>query len=175
MDDTPTVLESAKPHTLADELKRWIVSVLVLAMGVYFFLNVGHYTLLDNFDLIIHEAGHAIISFLGETIYFLGGTLMQIIVPVLLFAFCFYNTLLKSMQLSLAFLGQNLINISVYAGDASTKKLRLFGPPGAKHDWNFVLSKYGILDWDQDIAMFFLVAAGLVFLFAIILPLLVKD
>lgn len=167
--------EGATTYSKADEVKKWIVSLFVLFIGVYLVVNRGHYTYLDNFDLIIHEAGHVILQWFGETIYFLGGCIMQIIVPGLLIAFCFYNRLIKSLQLCFAWLGQNLINISVYAGDARTMRLPLFGPHGAKHDWNFILSKYNILDWDQGIATCFICLAILSFIVAIVIPYFVKD
>jgi hypothetical protein len=167
--------EGAQTYSRVDEVKKWLVSFIILLLGGYLVYTRGHYTYLDNFDLIIHEAGHVILQWFGETIYFLGGCIMQIIVPSLLIIFCFYNRLIKSLQFSFALLGQNFINISVYAGDAQTKSLHLFGPPGAKHDWNFILTKYNILDWDSDIAMAFMVLAVISFLVAIITPYFVKE
>jgi hypothetical protein len=83
--------------------------------------------------------------------------------------------LIKSLQLCFAWLGQNFINISVYAGDAQAKSLPLFGPHGAKHDWNFILGKYNILEWDYEIAMAFMVLAVLSFLVGILIPRFLKD
>ena len=37
---------------------------------------------LDNVNLIFHEAGHPIFSFFGEFMMFLGGSLMQLLVPI---------------------------------------------------------------------------------------------
>ncbi len=169
------MLEGAKSYTATDIMKRWIFSLLIIPIAYYFLSNQGHYTLIDNFDLIIHEPGHLIFSFFGETILMLGGTLMQLILPSLLILYGLRAHKLIWTQLSMCFLAQNLINISVYAGDAVAMKLRLLGPPGAKHDWHYLLMKYNMLDMTDDVAMFFLVMAGITFLIAILAPLYIKD
>ncbi len=175
MDFKPTIIESATTYTKLDVIKSWIPSVIVGLAGAYFLSSRGEYSYLDAFDLLVHEAGHVIFSFLGETIYFLGGTLMQLIVPILLLIFCFSNRLYKLFQIITIMLGQSFLNISVYVGDAQTMKLRLFGPPGAKHDWNFLLTKYDILASCGDFEIAFVVCAVMVFLGGMIMPLFFKE
>ena len=169
------MLDGAKVYTTKDKILSWVPSVIIIPVAIYFLSNYGSYTLIDNFDLIIHEAGHAIFSFFGETIYILGGTLMQIIVPSLLIAYGLLSMKRTIFQVTVCLLAQNLINISVYAGDAMTQKIRLFGPPGVKHDWHGILLKYNMLDYTDDISMFFLVMAGIMFLIAILSPLFIKE
>ncbi len=169
------MLEGAKTYSLMDRLTRWIFSLIIIPVAYYFLSNQGNYTFIDNFDLIIHEPGHLFFSFMGDTLHMLGGTLMQLILPSLLILYCLRAHKIFWTQLSMCFLAQNLINISVYAGDAVTMKLHLFGPPGAKHDWHYLLMKYNMLDMTEDIAMFFLAMAGITFLIAILAPLYIKD
>jgi hypothetical protein len=149
-------------------------TVLIAGAAVYFISIRGEYTLIDNFDLIIHEAGHALLRIFGETIHMLGGTLMQIMIPSLLLIYAFKNRMTVFGQLTLLLLSQNFINISVYAADAQDRKLRLFGPPGAKHDWYFLLTKYDILEYHQDIAMGFVVCACLGVVFILLYPYIIK-
>jgi len=61
--------------------KKWITSLFLIASTIYFIMNWGNYTLIDNANLIIHEAGHFFFSFFGEFIHAAGGTLMQILFP----------------------------------------------------------------------------------------------
>jgi hypothetical protein len=96
-------------------------------------------------------------------------------VPVLLMIYAFRASYLYIFQIATTFLGQNFINISVYAGDAQTQKLHLFGPPGAKHDWHTLLLKYNLLESTDDIAMFFIMVSVIIFLIAILAPLFIKD
>jgi hypothetical protein len=158
-----------------DRLARWVFSLIIIPVAYYFLSNQGHYTWIDNFDLIIHEPGHLFFSFFGETILMMGGTLMQLILPSLLIIYALRAHKLFMTQFFMCFLAQNLINISVYAGDAVTMKLHLVGPPGAKHDWHYLLMKYNMLDMTDDISMFFFVMAGITFLIAILAPLYIKD
>ncbi len=48
--------------------------------------------------------------------------------------------------------GQNLINVSVYAGDAIVMQLPLLGGEGSFHDWHYLLSTLGILSWTPEVA-----------------------
>ncbi len=171
----PPEISGATSYSTSDEVKRWIPSLFVAAAGYYLVSTLGEFTFVDNFDLIIHEAGHLLLSFMGETICFLGGTLMQIIVPVLLIIFCAHNSFQKSLQFSLVLLGQNLINISVYIGDARAEKLHLFGPKGAIHDWHFLLTKYNLLEMDNDLSMVVIMCAVVVFMIGIIVPAFVRK
>ncbi len=171
----PQPIEGVTTFSMFDEIKRWTPSLFVAAAGFYFVANAGQYTLIDNFDLIIHEAGHAIFRLFGETICVLGGTLMQIIVPALLIVFSASNYFQKRLQLSLVLLGQNLINISVYVGDAQTQKLHLLGPPGVIHDWHFLLNKYNMLDMDGELSTIFIICALIVFAAGIITPAFVRK
>ena len=60
-------------------IKKWWVSIALIPLAFYFILTHGHYSLIDNADLIIHEAGHFFFGFFGSFIHAAGGTLMQII------------------------------------------------------------------------------------------------
>ena len=79
------------------------------------------------------------------------------------------------MQFSLLWLGQNFVNISVYAADAQKRKLPLLGGNNVYHDWNYLLSEIGILKYDAEVGYFFLGIAILLFTVAIILPLITQN
>ncbi len=169
------MIEGARTISSSDKYKRWIPSLILLPVCSFFLYNHGEYTFVDFFHLIVHEAGHAIFSFFGEFMTMIGGTLMQIIVPVLLVIFCLVNYLRVWLQLALFLLGHSFLNISVYAADARTMKLELFGPPGVKHDWNQILKNLDMLQYDTDIAMGFFVSAGIVFFLSLLVPFWLND
>ena len=79
--DLEESLDRAKSYSTKSQIMRWIPSIIILPIAVYYCLNRGNYGLLDNVDLVIHEAGHIFFSIFGKFIYTLGGTLMQIILP----------------------------------------------------------------------------------------------
>jgi hypothetical protein len=59
------------------------------------------------------------------------------------------------MQFSLLWLGQNLINISVYAADAQARRLPLLGGNKVYHDWHYLLNEIGLLQYDAEVGYFF--------------------
>ena len=145
-------------------LKRWSFSILLLPICIYFVINRGEYTLLDNFHLIVHEAGHVFFTF----VQFLGGTLMQLIIPILLLIIFYKSAMPKGMQLSFFLLGHSFINVSVYAADARTQVLPLLG--NGKHDWAYLLNEMNLLNFDEQVGYIFFALAILFFVIALIFP-----
>ncbi len=156
-------------------LKRWIVSVLLLPVMIYLLLHRGQYGLIDNADLVIHEAGHFFFMFFGKFIYTLGGTLMQIILPSIIVWYFLRNYYRTGVQISLLWLGQNFINISVYADDARARKLPLLGGSHVYHDWNYLLGQLNLLNYDTEAGYLFFGIAGLIFAAVFIMPLIIQD
>jgi len=101
--------------------------------------------------------------------------LMQIILPSIIAGYFFRNSYRTGVQFGLLWLGQNFINISVYAADAQARKLPLLGGNKVYHDWYFLLGEVGILQYDYIVGYAFLGIAILVFVVAVIMPLLTHD
>ena len=159
-----------------NKLKPWIGSILLFPIIVWLIINNGNFIpLLDHFTLLIHEGGHGIFRIFGSFIYTLGGSLMQILIG-LLFIYYFYSNKKKiGVQISLVYLGENLLNISKYAADAQAQRLPLLGGNKVYHDWNFLLSKMDILEYDQAVGGFFVVLGIITFLLALLFPILPKE
>lgn len=168
-------LKKSKPHTKVDEFKSWIPSIIIFPIALYWVLNRGEYGLIDNVDLVIHEAGHLFFKFFGNYIYTLGGTLMQIILPSIILFYFFRNEYRTGMQFSLLWLGQNFINISVYAADAQARRLPLLGGNKVYHDWHYLLSEIGMLQYDAEVGYFFFGIAILLFIITLIMPLITQN
>src|SRR5258708_14668918 len=64
------------------QLLGWTVFYALLLL--YLALNWGQLTLLDNVHLPIHEGGHLLFGWMGETLGLWGGALPQLLVPSLL-------------------------------------------------------------------------------------------
>ena len=164
-----------RPIDRFDFIKRWFVSILIIPVVIYLLANRGEYGLIDNFDLVIHEAGHFFFSFFGKFIYTLGGSLMQILFPLLFVWYFLKNYYRTGVQLSFLFLGQNLINISVYAADAQARKLPLLGGNKVYHDWHYLLGEINLLQYDAVVGYVFVGLAVLVFAISILMPLIIRD
>ena len=98
---------------------------------------------LDGVDLAFHEAGHIVFSPFGQTLHVLGGTMLQLFIPALLAGYFLFRRGPCSAAVCLWWLGQNLLNVSVYMADAREMKLDLVG--GGEHDWTQIFYQFGLL------------------------------
>ncbi|MCR4418223.1 MAG: hypothetical protein NUV92_10840 [Ignavibacteria bacterium] len=158
--------------TLKSHFKNYWLSYLLSFAAIYFLLNRGTYTFLDLVDLFIHEPGHLIFGLFGEFIQFLGGTLMQIILPFSVGVVFFLKGQRYLSQIFFFWLGHNFTNISVYVDDANKMKLRIIG--GA-HDWNWILNKLNIIEYAEEIGYAFVAMAIFSFLFMFFVPYFIRD
>ncbi|MDR2528436.1 MAG: hypothetical protein LBD04_05405 [Synergistaceae bacterium] len=97
----------------------------------------GYVFILDTFNLLIHEAGHVFFWPFGHTLWYMGGSLLQCIVPA---AFClsFRRTRQPAgFAVSGLWLGENFLSVSRYISDAQAMAMPLLG--GGDHDWNTLL------------------------------------
>ncbi len=112
-------------------------------------LHPERYGFLDSLDLAIHETGHLVFGPFGEVIGYLGGTLMQLIVPSVFAGYFLRRGDRHGATVALWWLAQNCWNISVYAGDARAQDLPLVG--GGEHDWTYLLDRFDLLEKDLAI------------------------
>lgn len=114
---------------------------------------------LHNVNLPFHEAGHLLFKPFGRVIHSLGGTLGQLLMPLI----CLLTLLLKQRDpfgasVCLWWIGENFLDIAPYADDARRLTLPLVGgnvgyaSPYGFHDWQFILTETGLLDKDHAIA-----------------------
>jgi hypothetical protein len=142
--------------------RRWRLGLTAL-LGVYGWLclkSPGEYRWLDSLDLAIHETGHLVFAFDGDTLAVLGGTLLQLIVPALFAVTLWRSGDRHGATVPLWWVAQNCWNISVYIKDARSEQLPLVG--GGEHDWAMLLGQWGWLQRDQ-------VLGGAVYLLGVIL------
>jgi len=128
-----------------------VVSVLVAALVWRVAANPFAWVpVLDDANLIFHEAGHPVYGILGSTFELYGGTLGQLTFPVIAAG----NFWLKRQPVSAALAGvwlfENFFNIARYMADARAQILPLVG--GGEHDWFHIFSRWGVLVHDYQIA-----------------------
>lgn len=157
-------------------MKRWIPSLILLPFVILLVFNQGKFIpILDHFNLLIHEGGHGIFSIFPKFVYTLGGTLMQIILPLIFIYYFLSNQKKTGAQVSLIWLGQNMLNISVYAGDAIERKIPLLGGNKVYHDWTYMLHEINLLLYAKEVGYFFFGLGVLVFIIALLIPLFWKE
>lgn len=132
--------------------RRWR-AVLTLVLAVYGYRclqSPGDYRWIDSLDLAIHETGHLVFGFGGETLMLLGGTLLQLIVPAAFVVALWRAGDRHGASVPLWWMGQNCWNISVYVRDARAQELPLVG--GGEHDWAILLANWDSLNRDHALA-----------------------
>jgi len=154
---------------------KWLGTFFLLPVIVYLILRIGNFLFIDYLNLLIHEGGHGVFKIFGGFIYTLGGTLMQIIIPSMFVVYYFLTKKKFLTQIFLIWLGENFFNISVYASDARTKKLPLLGGNKVYHDWNYLLSKTGLLEYDLLIGKIFIALGLICFLVVLFIPIIIKN
>jgi len=129
---------------------RWLHLVAAIAAGIWTLrLSAAEqpHCLLDWVNLPFHEAGHVFLTPFGRMPHFLGGTLLQLLVPALLAGYFLLRRSPFSASACSWWFGQNFLNISVYMADARDLNLELVG--GGEHDWNEIFYRCGLLGQDS--------------------------
>lgn len=137
----------------------------IVFLGIWGFngaLNYDKFFFLHNFNLIIHEAGHVIFMVFGEFIHFLGGTLLQLLVPIGAILSFYWRQEYYSSAVCLFWLSVNFFDVSRYMSDARSQELPLLGGEAVTHDWLYLFGTMGLLNYDQKIGGFVYFVACLV-------------
>lgn len=109
-------------------------------------------------NLPFHEAGHLVFGIFGEFVGSLGGTLGQLLVPVVCGVALFLRADTFGCSVCLLWFGENFLDIAPYMADARAGELPLLGgnygknSPYGFHDWEFILGETGLLAWDTTLA-----------------------
>jgi hypothetical protein len=169
--DTGAILKSlffyTKPETNPLILgARVLLFLMILVWGLYFvFSTIKSNTIGESFwhlvNLPFHEAGHIFFKPFGRFMTSLGGTLGQLLMPLIcLVVFIAKTRDTFAASFSLWWLGLNFMDIAPYINDARAGALPLLGgntghtSPYGFHDWEFILNESGFLKYDHVLANF---------------------
>lgn len=175
-------------------LKKWWASLLILPFTIYtlhqiylalsfniffaasydypFPLDIIH-LFVDNFLLIVHEAGHTFFGIFGiRFITILGGSLFQILLPLAILAYCWVNRKNIGLQFSLVLTGYSWLDVAAYAADGGARQLPLIGGLGKEaHDWHNLLTQMNALEYDMSIAIICVIIGVGCYFWALSVPL----
>lgn len=129
-----------------------------------------HASIVSGLNLVVHEAGHLFFGWFGRLPGVAGGTVMELLVPVLVAVLFFRHRDDFGVAVALFWLGTALVDVGVYAADARNQALPLVSPVtgSPEHDWTYLLMRFGALRHDRLIGTLFrraglaAMAAGLV-------------
>jgi hypothetical protein len=144
---------------------RVLLFLVILISGlVFIFTPMEVYVgtakrLMHLINLPFHEAGHVLFRPFGELMTGLGGSLMQLIVPLV----CMMTFLIKTRDtfaasVSLWWLGESLMDLAPYINDARAMNMILIGGITGKddpdmHDWHHLLRDLDMLKYDHTLAV----------------------
>ena len=108
-------------------------------------------------NLVFHEAGHILWMPFGRFMTVLGGSLTQVLVPLVCASALLWQTRDQfGAAVAVWWAGENLLDVAPYINDARDLKLVLLGgKTGAEvegHDWEYLLNAMGIAYKDHAIA-----------------------
>jgi len=119
---------------------------------LYAWRDTSGFLCLDYANLVIHEAGHPLFSVFGYTVMILGGTLGELIAPLLCASFFFFQRQTYGLVFSVFWFFENFLYIGTYMSDARTLSLPIVNSD--ESDWTILFTQWGVLDYDQKIGHF---------------------
>jgi len=155
------------PHALQSYSRLALAALLALLAFHAFRDDLGYIPLLSDIDLAIHEFGHMLfmpfgIQFLGNTMMILGGSLTQVAFPLVFVGYFLQKQDdgrrrdLFAAMVCLWWAGINLLSVAIYCADSRAGQLMLLngltGQESDAHDWNNLLTRWGLLQHDIGIA-----------------------
>jgi hypothetical protein len=113
--------------------------------------------LLHTVNLVFHEAGHVVFMPFGRFLHVLGGTLGQLIIPIVVIGAFLRQKDTFGAAVGIWWLGENFLDVAPYINDARAGQLILLGGvTGSEvedyHDWEVLLTKLGMMQYDHTLA-----------------------
>lgn len=121
----------------------------VAARGVSYRRPGAILGILDGANFVFHEGGHVLFILFGQFLHVLGGSLTQVALPVACTVYFWRGGRAAAASAALFWSGESLTNVAVYVADARARALPLHGGYGVIHDWYFLLSRLGLLEWAE--------------------------
>jgi hypothetical protein len=152
-----------------------VVTLLLFALwGGHFIISGVDWEIIGasfmhNINLPFHEFGHIFFMPFGEFMMILGGSLFQVLLPlVLMLVFVFKQHDTFAGSITLWWCGQSFIDLSPYIKDAQYRTLPLVGGGGEEsHDWGNLLTMMNALESTQTIAKGCFVLGALIIIAAV--------
>lgn len=155
-------------------LAGWALVWIALAAWSLHFLamdpatNAAGRSFMHAINLPFHEAGHLLFQPFGRFLTVLGGSLFQVLMPLIVAVAFLTQRHPFGASVGLWWAGQSLIDIAPYIHDARRRTLILLsGGTGQDHpwghDWYNLLRWTGLLHWDHTFAQWAqLLGSGLI-------------
>lgn len=128
----------------------------LIGWGIFYFLFLLNaafdddgFLFIDHANLMIHEAGHFFFSWFGYYTMILGGTLGELIVPLLCALVFFRRGETTAVAFCSFWFFENFLYIGTYMADARTAAMPLVG--SEESDWTILFTHWDVLVHDRTI------------------------
>ena len=157
--------------------RSWLIRLPVVLFFIYILVrylgNSSYQSIFDGVNYGVHEFGHVLFSPFGQTMNIAGGSVFEILAPVIMMLGFLKQGDFFAVSFSFGWLSTALFHIAVYVADARSMQLELVAPWGFGgediiHDWNYLLLQSNMLQYDSKIAFLLRCAAVLSMLVCII-------
>lgn len=139
----------------SDTWQCYVKQAFIILAALYFgwyALHSDAQTFLSGVNLFVHEAGHVIFAPCGERMGMAGGSIAQIAIPALLVWYFWRRDERWQSAVMMFWLGESIIEVARYMADAHMMQLPLIGGEGTLHDWNYLLTSFGVLQHTTPIS-----------------------
>ena len=140
---------------------RWLrvaLTAVLLLLGLRAFRDeLGYIPLVGDINLAIHETGHYLFMPFGELMTFAGGSVVQVLLPVVFVGYFLFGKEehrdRHAAAVCLWWTSINVLSVSIYAADARAGDLVLLSgatgqdDPGG-HDFYMIFAHLGVLNSD---------------------------
>ncbi len=133
----------------------WIAWIAYRYMTDYSYPANRIANIFNAIDFGIHELGHFLFIFFGEFMAILGGSLLQVIFPIVWMFALAAKRWYFAASMCVVWVGLNLYDVAAYAADARERTLplaTLATDYDSAHDWYQILSRTNLLESDKAIA-----------------------
>ena len=131
---------------------RLLCFAVFLVWGGWFIATNGSWTDINHsfmhaINLAFHEAGHVVFRPFGRFMTILGGSLFQVLVPLIVMVAFLKQGDRFAASVMLWWCGQNFIDLSPYISDAEYRGLPLIAGMGEEsHDWGNLLTMLDMVE-----------------------------
>jgi len=138
--------------------RNWLARAPVLLLFAWVFTgwlaDPAAGSVFSGLNLGLHELGHVLFRPMGEWWSVAGGSITQLAAPFSSLIMFLRQRDYFALTFSFGWLAVNLFEMATYIGDARAQVIPLVSPFGGEvwHDWDYLLSRAGLLPHDHAIA-----------------------
>lgn len=150
MKKSPLPPAAVSPPCVSRMARGAVIAFAALCLGFHYLSEASWVPILDSANLALHEAGHPLVGLFSSRLMVYGGTFFQLVFPVAVAMHFRRQGHRVGQAVAQVWLGESLLNVARYMGDARAQILPLVG--GGERDWTEILGRWGMLHADTRLA-----------------------